>query len=136
MGILHYLAGDGDILLEGLAGRVDHHGGKAPVNAALTGLKAVAVVQMEHDGQAGLNDGGLHQLHQIGVVGIGAGALGYLKDQRGLQVGRSLGDTLHDLHVVDVEGADGVTAVISLFKHFLGSYQWHIHSPSSKFCTE
>ena len=38
-----------------------------------------------HDGDVGaLDDSGLHQLHQIGVVGIGAGALGHLEDQGAL----------------------------------------------------
>jgi len=43
-----------------------------------------------------------------------------------------LGDALHDLHVVDVESADGVAAVIGLFKHFLGSDQWHKNRSFSK----
>lgn len=37
-----------------------------------------------------------------------------------------LGDALYDLHVVDVERADGVAAIISLGEHFLGSYQCHV----------
>ena len=36
-----------------------------------------------------------------------------------------LGDTLHDLHVVDVERADGVSAVIGFFEHFSRCYERH-----------
>ena len=76
---------------------------------------------MQHDGDVGaLDGGGLHQLHQVGVVGVGAGALGHLKDQGSIQVPGGLGDALDDLHIVDVEGADGVAAVIGLLEHFGG----------------
>ena len=125
VGILHHLAGKLDVLLEGLGGGVDHHGGKAAVDAALADVEAVAVIQMEADGQASLNDGGLHQLDQIGVVGIGTGALGHLEDQRGVDLLGGFGDALDDLHVIDIEGADGITAVISLLEHFLGSNERH-----------
>ena len=126
MGVLHHLAGDLDILGKGLGGRVDHHGGEAAVDTALAGLKVGAVVQMQHDGDVGAaGHSGLHQLHQIGVVGVGAGALADLQDHGSMLLLAGLGDALHDLHVVDVERADGVTAGICLFKHFLGSYQCH-----------
>ena len=123
--IFHHLAGQGNVLGEGLGGGIDHHGGEAVLDAGLAQLKAVAVVQMQHNGQARLNNGGLHQLLQIGAVGIGARALGHLQDQGGLQLSGGLGNPLNDLHVVDVEGTDGVTAVVSLLEHFLGSNQWH-----------
>ena len=98
---------------------------KPPSMQLLHSLKAVAVVQVQADGQAGLNDGGLHQLDQIGVVGIGAGALGDLEDQGSVDLFGRFGDALDDLHVVDIERADGVTAVIGLLEHFGGGYQWH-----------
>ena len=127
VGILHHLAGQGNVFGKGLGGSVDHHGGEAVVNAALADLKAVAVIQMQADGQAGLNDGGLHQLHQVGAVGIGAGALGHLQNQRCLQLRSRLRDALNDLHIVHVEGADGIAALIGFFKHFLRSNQRHDH---------
>ena len=126
VGVLHNLLGDLDVLLEGLGGGVDHDGGKAAVDAGLAGLKVGAVVQMQHDGDVGaLDDGGLHQLHQIGVVGVGPGALGHLEDQRSIQIPGSLSDALDDLHVVDVERADGVSAVVGFPEHFLGSNKAH-----------
>ena len=127
MGILHHLAGDLNVFRERFGGGVDHHRGKAVLNAGLAGLKAVTVIQMQHDRQACLNNSSLYQLFQIGTVGIGTRTLGYLKDQGSFQIGRSLSDALNDLHVVDVESTYGITTVIGLFKHFLRSYQRHNH---------
>ena len=48
---------------------------KPPSMQLFAGLKVRAVVQMQGDGDVGaLDDGRLHQLHQIGVVGVGPGA--------------------------------------------------------------
>ena len=125
VGILHHLLGDLDVLLKGLGGGIDHHGGETAVHAGLAQLEAVAVVQVQADRQAGLSDGGLYQLDQIGMVSIGPSALGDLEDQGGVDLFGRLGDPLDDLHVVDIERADSVSAVIGLFEHFSGRYQWH-----------
>ena len=128
VGVLHDLLGDLDVLGKGLGAGVDHDGGEAAVDAGLAGLKVRTVVQVQGDGDLGaLDDSGLYQLDQIGVVGIGSGALGDLKNQGRLLFLGGLGDALDDLHVVDVESADGVTAVISLLKHFGSSDQWHYY---------
>ena len=119
--VLYDFTGDLDVLLEGLGGSVDHDGSEAAVDAGLAGLEAVAVVQVQSDGNFGaLDNSSLNQLHQVGVVSVGAGTLGNLQDDGSLLFLTSLSDGLNDLHVVDVESADGVTAVISLLKH-LGS---------------
>ena len=123
--IFHHLAGQSDILSKGLGGCVDHHRGEAVVNAALAQLKAVAMIQVQADWQTRFNDGGLHQLHQIGAVGISPGALGHLQNHRGIELGGGAGDTLNDLHIVYIECTDGVAALIGLFEHFLRSNQWH-----------
>ena len=126
MGILHHSLGDLNVLGKRLGGRVDHDGGEASVDAALAGLKAVAMIQVEHDGDLrALNDSSLHQLHQIGVVGIGTGTFGHLENDWGLFLPTGLSDSLDDLHVVDVEGTNGIAAIISLFEHFSRSNQWH-----------
>ena len=70
-------------------------------------------------------DSGLNQLHEIGVVGIGPCALGNLEDHGSLLLFAGFGDSLHDLHVVNIEGTDGITALVCLFKHFLTCDQWH-----------
>ena len=127
--ILDDLAGDLDVLRERLGGRVDHDGGEAAVNAGLAGLKAVAMIQVQRDRNLrALDDRGLNQLHQVGVVGIRAGALGNLQDDRGLLLAAGLGDGLDDLHVVHVESADSVAAVVSLLEHFGSSNKSHCHS--------
>ena len=56
---------------------------KPPSMQALQVSKSGAVVQMQADGDVRASDnGGLNQLDQIGVVGVGAGALGNLQDQQ------------------------------------------------------
>ena len=130
MSVLDNALGDLDVLLEGLGGSVDHDGGEAAVDAGLAGLEGVTVVQVQGDGDLGaLDDSGLNQLHQVGVVGVGAGTLGNLQDNRSLLLLAGLGDGLDDLHVVDVESADGVAAVVSLLKHLSSINQRHRNLP-------
>jgi hypothetical protein len=52
-------------------------------------------------------------------------ACGYLKDYGGLCLLCRLCDRLNYLHVVDIEGADSVTAGIRLLEHFFSSYKCH-----------
>ena len=126
MGILDDLAGQGDIVLKGLGGSVNHDGREAAVDAALAQLKAVAVVKVQRNRDIGVLDNRrFHQLHQIGVIGIRARALGHLQDDGSLQLTRRLGDALNDFHVVDVESADRIAAVIRLLKHFLRRNKRH-----------
>ena len=126
MGILNDLLGQSDVFLEGLGGGVDHNGGETAVNAALAQLEAVTVVQVQSDGDFGIfNDGSLDQLHEVRVVGVGTSALGNLQDDGRLQLAGSFGDALNDLHVVDVESADGVAAVVGLLEHFGCCYESH-----------
>ena len=111
--IFNDLAGNLDIFGKGLGGSVDHDGSKAAIDTALTSLKAVAVIQMKGDGQTGLDDGSLNQLHQVGVVGIGTSTLGNLQNHGSIDFHGGFGDALNDFHVVDVESADGITAIVS-----------------------
>ena len=131
MGILDYLTGQGDVVLEGFGGTVYHDGGKAAVYAALAQLEGIAVVEMHDYGKVKARGllrvfyGGLDELHQVYVLGVGACALGDLKDKGGALFDSGLGDALNDLHVVDVKGADGVTAIVGLFEHFGARYKCH-----------
>ena len=52
-----------------------------------------------------------------------------LEDERSFQLGGSLGDGLNDLHIVDVESADGISAFVSLHQHFFGVYKSHFKYP-------
>ena len=121
VGVLHDLAGQGDVVLERMLGAVDHHGGEASVDAGLADVKVLAVVQVQGDGQARVLHGGLHQLHQVAVLGVFSGPGGHLEDDGRVGLLGSLGDTLDDLHVVHVEGTDGVAALVSLAEHLCGS---------------
>ena len=123
--VLNDLAGESDVVLKGLAAAVDHDGGEAAVDAALAKLKAVAVVKMQCDRKSGLLLGSLDELDEIGVVGVGACAAGDLQNDGGLDLSGSLGDALNDLHVVDVESAYGIAALIRLAEHFFCGYDRH-----------
>ena len=63
----------------------------------------------------------LYHLNEVGVVCVSACALGYLQDYRSVLLLASLGDTLNDLHVVHVESANSVAAVVSLLEHLSSS---------------
>ena len=60
----------------------------------------------------------LYQLQKICMVCICTCSLGYLKDNGALELACRLCDTLNDLHVVYIESADSITAVICLLEHF------------------
>ena len=47
------------------------------------------------------------------MLGVGTSALGNLQDQGSTLFDSGLSDALDDLHVVDVESADGVAAVVA-----------------------
>ena len=127
--IFHHLAGDGDVVLKAELGAVDHHGGESAVNAVLADLKAVAMVQMQRNGNGGIGYGRLHQLDQINVLGIFAGAGRNLQNDGSLFQLGSFGNSLHDLHIVDVESAYGVAALIGFLEHIFRGNQWHIEFP-------
>ena len=123
--IFHNLLGDGDVLFKAVLAAVDHDGRKTTVDAGLTDLKTLAVIQMQGDGQVGVGDGSFHQLGQVDVLGILAGTGRHLQnDGRLLQLG-SFGDTLDDFHIIDVESTDGVTAGIGFLEHFFCRDQRH-----------
>ena len=125
VGILNDLAGQSDVVLEGMLGTVDHNGGEAAVDAGLADLEVLTVVKVDADGQVGVLNGSLDELHQVNVLGVLAGAGGNLQDKSGVKLLGSLGDALDDLHVVDVESADGVAVGIGVLEHFFAGNQSH-----------
>ena len=121
MCILNDLSGDLDILFKRLGGSIDHDRSETIVNAVLAGLEVRAVIQMQSNRKIRIQcQSTLYQLYKIYGIRICSCALGCLKDDRRIQLMSCLGDTLNDLHVVDVECADCVAAFVSLLKHLSG----------------
>ena len=77
---------------------------------------------MESNGKSRLLFGSLNKLDKIGMVCIGSCTLGYLENERSIELFCGFGDTLNNLHIVDVESADGVAALISVLKHLSCCY--------------
>ena len=126
MSVLRDAAGFLNVLLIGLGGAVEHHRGKAAVDAVLADLVACAVIKMQGDRNVGIHlHSGLNELHQIGVVGVLARAGGNLQNDGSIQLLAGFGDALDDFHVVHIESADSIAAFVGLLEHFLRIYQRH-----------
>ena len=131
MSVLNDLLCDLDVLLEGKTGLIDHDGAEAAVDAALAELEGITVIEVNNDrkiktgGLLSVLNSSLDELHKIDMLCVVAGALGNLKDKRSVKLDGRLSDSLNDLHVVNVESADCVAAVVSFLEHFFGSYDSH-----------
>ena len=129
VGVLDDLAGDADVLLVGECAAVVHHTGEAHVDAGLAGLEAVAVVEVQHNLGVGATelfgilDGTFGHIAQEGRVGILAGAFRHLQDDGALGFDGGHDDGLHLLHVVEVEGGDGIATVDSLAEHLASVHE-------------
>ena len=112
MCVVHYLLGEGNVLLIRQVRAVDHHRREAVVDAAFAKLEAVAMVEMENDlGMLpaeflGIGHCALSHVAEQGAVGIVARTLGNLKDNGRFFLGSSLDDGLELLHVVEVKSRD------------------------------
>ena len=87
------------------------------------------MVEVKREVNAGILSGGFYERHEIGVLCIFARTRGNLEYDGRFRFGGSFGDSLYYLHVVDVEGAYGITAVIGFFEHFCGRYDSHFILP-------
>ena len=125
--VIGHFLGEGNVLLVGQMRTVDHHRRESAFDTALAQFEAVTVVQVEDNLRMlpaqflGISNSALCHIAQQRSVGVSACALGYLKNDRSVLLLASLGDTLNDLHVVHVESADSVAAVISLLEHLSSS---------------
>ena len=125
MRVFDDLLGDGDILLPGLAGSVDHDGGEAAVDGRLADFKVSAVVQVHRDRDIRRLDRSLHEVTQVHGVRVLSRARRNLKDDGGTALVCRFHDRLDHFHIVDVECADRIAACIRLFEHFSRSDQRH-----------
>ena len=108
---------------------VDHDGREAAVDAGFADIEVCAVIEVQSDGDIIDFESCLDEMNQILMARIFACTCGDLQDQRGLELSRSIGNALNDLHVVDVESTDSVAAFIGFLKHFFCSDKWHVITP-------
>lgn len=125
MGVIDDLTADFDIFGEGFVGGIDHDGSEAFVDALLAQFEGIAVVEVDGDGDSGDGDGGFDQFAEVDGVGVGAGAAGDLEDDGGFFLFAGFDDGLDELHVIHVEGADGVFAFEGFSEELLGGGEWH-----------
>ena len=125
MGVLDDALRKFDVLLEAQVRAVDHDGGEAVVDTGFACLEIRAVVEMQGDGQILAFERSLYEVLEVGGLRILSRTGGSLQDDGGFQCSRRFGDALDDLHVVDVEGADGVAALVGFLEHFFCSDEWH-----------
>ena len=125
VGVIHDFFANFDVFLERLVAGVNHHTGEAFINTFLAQLEGIAMVEVDGDGNVGEADGGFDEFLEIDRIGVLARALGDLEHQRRFFLLASLNDGLDQLHVVDVEGAEGVFAVQGFGEQVAGMCQWH-----------
>ena len=76
VGILHHLLRQGDVLLVGQRASVNHDAGEAHVDAVLTQLEGIAVVEVQHD----------LRMSAAQLLGIGNGTLGHVAEDGGVGI--------------------------------------------------
>ena len=104
---------------------VDHDAGKALIDTFLAQIERITVIQMHSDGDVGKADSRFDEFLKINGVGVLARSLGNLEQDRSFFLLAGLDDGLEQLHVVHVEGADGVFAFECFGEEFSGVCQWH-----------
>jgi len=128
VGVVDDLLGKSDVLLIGKSRTVDHDVAETAGDAVNDELVAVTVVEVESDGDTlvlgidllGVLDGTLGHVAEKGLVGVGASTLRDLEDDRALGLDASGDDSLHLLHVVEVEGGDSEALLHGMCEHLLG----------------
>ncbi len=119
VGILYYFLCNLNILLKRILGSINHNGGETAVYTGLADLKVCTVIQMQGNRNIGiLNDRSLNKLGQIRVICILPGSCRHLQNNRRIQLAGRFRNRLYDLHVVHIESADCIAALIGLLEHF------------------
>ena len=83
---------------------------------------------MEREVDTGILNRRFGKRHQIRMLCILSRTGGYLKNHWGFLLGSRLRNRLNDLHVVYVESADGISALICFLEHFGSGYNAHFLS--------
>ena len=123
--VFDYLAGKFNVILESVMAAVDHDGVETAVDTALAKLERIAVIEVQTDGQVADFFSSFYHLAKIGGVSVLSRAGRNLKNERSVLFGCRFYDTLNDFHIVYVESADSVTALVCLLKHIGRCNQWH-----------
>lgn len=115
------LLGEFDVFVVRQVRTVDHDGRKAALDAALAQVEAVAMVEVKHDGNVesefvGIFDRALGHMAQHCLVGVFPSPRGDLKNDRTLRLDAGLDNGLKLLHVVEIVGGNGITALYRLLE--------------------
>ena len=108
---------------------VNHDGGETAIDARLADVKICAVVEVKCDGNIVDFECCLDEMDEVLMTGVLACTCGDLQNQRRLQLSGGIRNPLDNLHVVDVESTDGISAVVGFLKHFFCSDEWHVITP-------
>jgi len=128
MSVLDNLLGKSDVLLIRKSRTVDHDIAEAAGNAVNAKLVAVTMIKVESDGDTlvirgdllGVLNGTLSHVTKKSLVSIGTSTTRNLKDNRALGLDASSDDSLHLLHVVEVESGNCKALLHSMSEHLLG----------------
>ena len=130
-GVFDDLAGQGDVLLVGEMGAVDHDRREAVFDAGLGQLEGVAVVEVEGDRDGlvralgllhlpGHADRALGHVAEEGLVGVLPGAARDLEDDRRARLDAGRDDGLELFHIVEVVGRHRVPPGEGAPEHVVG----------------
>ena len=118
MGVFYDFSRNLDILFVRKRGTVYHNRCEAPVYAGFAGVEVGTVVEVKNDRNVRtFFNRSLYEFYEVGVVGVGSRPLTYLKNNGRVFFFARFGNPLNDFHIIDVERAYGVTALISRFEH-------------------
>lgn len=127
--IFNDLLGEGNVFFVWKTRAINHYAREAHVDAALAGLEAITVVEVEYD--FGLFATELFSIFYCtlchiakeGLVGIVAGTLADLKDDGALLGYGSFDDSLKLFHVVEVECGNCIAAINCTFEHLASIHE-------------
>ncbi len=122
MRVFNHLRGDFDVFGKSVVACVYHNGSEPVLNSRNAEFVGVSVVEMQADGKSAVFHRGFNQFLEVAGICVFARAGANLKNEGGVFFFACLHDTLYHLHVVHVERAYGVTALIRFAEHFLSVY--------------
>jgi hypothetical protein len=131
MRVLHNPFAEFNIFCERFVASIDHHAGKAFIDALLAKLKAVSVIEVDSDRNRGKTHRRFNQLFEVNGMGILTRSARDLQHDRGFFLFTGLDDGLEQFHVVYVESPEGVFSFERLSEQFFGVGQWHISLSSA-----